>query len=161
MKSDCSVPRIRLGNPQEARIFPGLERENSWAQWGMDFVSRLTGGASTAFLGLGKLFVDRLSNINVSASRSAIYFGEVSIYSSALEYFTINNNGDCKVTVTMSYPNGFSINPSMTTIDPQGRSSIAVTFSPSTDQDYSGYVSGDHGISVYLQGTGKDPNSNK
>jgi hypothetical protein len=161
VKSDCSVPKIWLGDPEGASAFSGQARENSWTRWGMDFVSRLTGGASNAFLGLGKLFADQLSNSNISTSRTAIYFGEVSIYSSAMEYFTINNYGDCQVTVSMNYPNGFSMNPTMTTIEPQGSSSIAVTFSPSVAQSYSGYVSGDHGISVYLQGTGKDPNSHK
>lgn len=98
-----------------------------------------------------------LGGVQISANPNALYFGKVNLFSSTSRSFHLNNNGDCRARVNLSSPYGYSVNPSATTINAGQSSSISVTFSPSNEQYYSGYVSGNHGISVYVQGQGVDP----
>jgi len=120
----------------------------------------LSGIFSAFHPGLGALRLLAISLadwVNVSANPNSLYFGDVNLYSSKTRYFNINNTGDCKARISLSSPYGFSVNPGSTTVAAGSSKSVNVTFSPSAEQSYSGYVSGNHGISVYVQGNGVDP----
>lgn len=152
VESACTTERqieISPENKTQTEVSPKTEGSSSFS-----------GIFSSFHPGLGALRLLAISLadwVNVSANPNSLYFGDVNLYSSKTRYFNINNNGDCKARVSLTSPYGFSVNPGSTTIAAGSSQSVNVTFSPSAEQTYSGYVSGNHGISVYVQGTGVDP----
>lgn len=93
---------------------------------------------------------------SISASSSSLYFGDVKVNSSTSKSFSISNNSDCPVDVSSSgTPSGFSMFPTSTRISANSSASFTVTFNPSFEQSYSGYINFSPGVtSVSVSGRG-------
>ncbi len=126
-------------------------------------------GAATTFreAGLGRItsqsrvrVAEKLGGLwrnwsaNISLTVSSLSFGDVRVGSSKTQNFTVTNNGDKKVTISIFTPYGFGANPSYFSLDPKGMRSIQVTFTPSFQQSYSGSMSVGGASSVWLSGKG-------
>ncbi len=97
---------------------------------------------------------------DVNVSKTSIYFSDTKVGSSSSDSFYINNPSDCPLRYTVgSPPSGFSLSTSGGTIPARSSVSVSVTFSPSYEQDYSGYINITPGSSsVYVKGKGKKNN---
>lgn len=151
---ECGAPRLEVvvGGQTPSEVFA---RD-------LFQLSDASGSAQSipARLGLEKLFgAPPAIQASVSADRSSISFGDVTMNSSTSQYFSIRNDSDCSVTVYLSGPSSpFSLSSSSSTISGHSSQSFSVTFSPSStpqDQYYSSYISiNPSGNSISLSGRG-------
>jgi len=88
-----------------------------------------------------------------STSMSSLFFNDVKVGSSSSQSFSLNNTDSCPVNFSISYPSGFSVSPISGTVNGGGSQYITVTFSPSSEQSYSGSLSITNGFpSVSVSG---------
>jgi len=117
---------------------------------------------SGGFRGL-RIFGNEAIPLSVSTSVSSLSFGSIKVGSSSSLSFTISNNSDCPMNFSISgTPYGFSVSSTGGSISARSSQSISVTFSPSYEQSYSGYLNisaGGSSASVYLTGQGVKNNS--
>lgn len=154
VESDCTTAQqIEITDPSSLGGSAGFHQKANGLAVPLAWVSTFHPGIGA----LGLLGMVALGGVQISANPNALYFGKVNLFASSSRSFHLNNNGDCRARVNLSSPYGYSVNPSATSINAGQSSSISVTFSPTNEQYYSGYVSGNHGISVYVHGQGVDP----
>jgi hypothetical protein len=108
--------------------------------------------------GLERLFGSLPSlALSLSASNPSP-FGDVKINTSQSKSFSISNSSGCDVYISSSgTPSGFTVFPTSTTISGNGSYSFTVTFTPTFEQNYSGYINfsgGSSSTSAYVSGRG-------
>lgn len=114
----------------------------------LSFSPRFLSGAAKLFSPAEPLFV--------SVFGSPVYFGNVNLYSALPKPFAITNNSDTDIRVQLSTTAPFTVD-SGGLIKARQTGNFVVVFRPTRPGNFSGSISGNHGISIYLTGTGVDP----
>ncbi len=143
---------IDLGHEAMCAVAPGSGFfEKSW--------SKLETAVPTAaaLLRSARIFeVKTAVAASLTSSTSTISFGDVKVNNtSPARYFSLTNSSACPVNYSISTPYGFYSSPTSGTVQANSSASISVTFNPTYEQNYSGYVNITPGTaSVYVSGKG-------